>query len=144
MVPLGYVKSGCTFYIFSSPEISSEDTGHLCQSVLQDFSSVLSVDPSSSGARMPALENGLGPQENGHQDRDITDDSDGVISSSLMVKLVVMAIATITRLQSKGKLKRHGTNCVTWFLLWMKFMTSYRYSYGKCSRKCGPTFASSK
>ena len=85
---------------FSSPEISNEDIGHLCQSVLQDFTNVLSVDPSSSGTRMSPLQNGL--QENGHQDDDVTDDSDGIISSSLMVKLVVMSIATITRLQSKG------------------------------------------
>ena len=89
--------------LISSPDISSEDIGHLCQSVLQDFSSVLSVDPSSSSAHMTTIENGLTPQENGHQDRDVTDDNDGIISSSLMVKLVVMAIATVTRLQSKGK-----------------------------------------
>ena len=90
---------------FSSPEISSEDTGHLCQSVLQDFSSVLSVDPTSSGASKPSLENGLSPLENGGDlEHDVTDDVEGVISSSLMVKLVVMAIAAVTRLQSKGEL----------------------------------------
>lgn len=89
--------------IVSSPEISSEDIGHLCQSVLQDFSSVLSVDPSSSNGHKPAMENGLSPQENGHQDTDVKDDKDGVISSSLMVKLVVMAISTVTRLQSNSK-----------------------------------------
>jgi len=92
---------------FSSPDISSEDTGHLCQSVLQDFSSVLSVDPSSSGA-IVSLENGLTPQENGHHECGVTDDSDGVISSSLMVKLVVMSIASVTRLQSKGKELQFG------------------------------------
>ena len=88
----------------SSPEISSEDTGHLCQSVLQDFSSVLSVDPASSNTSKPSLENGVASQENGGLEHDVTDDEDGVISSSLMVKLVVMAIATVTRLQSKGVL----------------------------------------
>lgn len=88
---------------FSSPEISSEDTGHLCQSVLQDFSSVLSVDPASSNTRKSSLENGVASQENGGLEHDVTDDEDGIISSSLMVKLVVMAIATVTRLQSKGK-----------------------------------------
>ena len=88
---------------FSSPEISSEDTGHLCQSVLQDFSSVLSVDPTSSNAGKSPLENGVASQENGGLEHDVTDDEDGAISSSLMVKLVVMAIATVTRLQSKGK-----------------------------------------
>ncbi|KAL9986002.1 hypothetical protein ACROYT_G000055 [Oculina patagonica] len=89
--------------VYNSPEISSEDTGHLCQSVLQDFSSVLSVDPASSGTNKPSLENGLASQENGGGlEHDVTDDVEGVISSSLMVKLVVMAIATVTRLQSKG------------------------------------------
>ena len=71
--------------------------------MLQDFSSVLSVDPSSSNGHKPAMENGLSPQENGHQDTDVKDDKDGVISSSLMVKLVVMAISTVTRLQSNSK-----------------------------------------
>ena len=94
-------------FFFSSPDINSEDIGHLCQSVLQDFTNVLSVDPSSSGTtHMSALQNGL--QENGHQDDDVTDDSDDVISSSLMVKLVVMSIATITRLQSKGTFVSRG------------------------------------
>ena len=88
---------------FSSPEISSEDTGHLCQSVLQDFSSVLSVDPASSNTSKSLLENGVASQENGGLEHEVTDDEDGVISSSLMVKLVVMAVATVTRLQSKGK-----------------------------------------
>ena len=88
---------------FSSPEISSEDTGHLCQSVLQDFSSVLSVDPASSNTSKPSLENGVASQENGVLEYDVTDEEDGVISSSLMVKLVVMAIVTVTRLQSKGR-----------------------------------------
>lgn len=88
---------------FSSPEISSEDTGHLCQSVLQDLSSVLSVDPASSNTSKPSLENGVASQENDGLEHDVTDDHDSVISSSLMVKLVVMAIATVTRLQSKGK-----------------------------------------
>lgn len=87
----------------SSPDIGGEDTGHLCESVLQDFSSVLSVDPSSSGTHKPVLQNGDTPLENGYQDSDATHNTDGVISSSLMVKLVVMAIATVTRLQSKGK-----------------------------------------
>ena len=93
----------CLNVSFSSPEISSEDTGHLCQSVLQDFSSVLSVDPTSSNAGKSPLENGVASQENGGLEHDVTDDEDGAISSSLMVKLVVMAIATVTRLQSKGK-----------------------------------------
>lgn len=91
--------------LFSSPEISSEDIGHLCQSVLQDFSSVLSVDPASSTpSHNSSLENGLiAAQENGGLEHDVTDDIDDVISSSLMVKLVVMAIAAVTRLQSKGE-----------------------------------------
>lgn len=93
----------CVNLLFSSPEISSEDTGHLCQSVLQDFSSVLSVDPASSNTSKPSLENGVSSQENGCLEYDVTDDEDGVISSSLMVKLVVMAIVTVTRLQSKGR-----------------------------------------
>ena len=90
--------------IHSSPEISSEDTGHLCQSVLQDFTSVLSVDPASSNTSKQSLENGITSQENGGLEHDVTDDEDCVISSSLMVKLVVVAIATVTRLQSKGKI----------------------------------------
>ena len=90
--------------LFSSPEISSEDTGHLCQSVLQDFSNVLSVDPAAcSNTGNTSLENGLTAQENGGLEHDVTEDTDGIISSSLMVKLVVMAIAAVTRLQSKGK-----------------------------------------
>ncbi|RMX45316.1 hypothetical protein pdam_00000834 [Pocillopora damicornis] len=90
--------------IKDSPEISSEDIGHLCQSVLQDFSSVLSVDPASSTpSHNSSLENGLiAAQENGGLEHDVTEDIDDVISSSLMVKLVVMAIAAVTRLQSKG------------------------------------------
>lgn len=88
----------------NSPEISSEDIGHLCQSVLQDFSSVLSVDPASSNpSHNSSLENGLiAAQENGSLEDDVTEDIEDVISSSLMVKLVVMAIAAVTRLQSKG------------------------------------------
>ena len=111
-------------YLFvSSPEISSEDTGHLCQSVLQDFSSVLSVDPASSSASKPSLENGIASQENGGMEHDVTDDMDSVISSSLMVKLVVMAIATVTRLQSRGKLR-----AVLWVkCLWNVF--SHRNKY---------------
>lgn len=93
----------CVNLFFSSPEISSEDTGHLCQSVLQDFSSVLSVDPASSNTSKTSLENGVASEENGGLEYDVTDDEDGVISSSLMVKLVVMAIVTVTRLQSKGR-----------------------------------------
>lgn len=93
----------CVNLFLSSPEISSEDTGHLCQSVLQDFSSVLSVDPVSSNTSKPSLENGVASQQNGGLEHDVTDDEDAVISSSLMVKLVVMAIATVTRLQSKGR-----------------------------------------
>ena len=73
--------------------------------MLQDFSSVLSVDPASTSTNKPSLENGLAAQENGGDlEHDVTDDAEGVISSSLMVKLVVMAIATVTRLQSKGEL----------------------------------------
>jgi len=97
------LKIFCVNLFLSSPEISSEDTGHLCQSVLQDFSSVLSVDPASSNTNKTSLENGVASQENGDLEHDVTDDEDGVISSSLMVKLVVMAIATVTRLQSKGR-----------------------------------------
>lgn len=87
----------------SSPEISYEDTGHLCQSVLQDFRSVLSVDPCASSTHPPDLQNGLTLRhENGQQDSDSVHDSHGVISGSLMVKLVVMTIAIVTRLQGKG------------------------------------------
>ncbi|KAJ7339643.1 Protein smg5 [Desmophyllum pertusum] len=101
----------------NSPEISSEDTGHLCQSVLQDFSSVLSVDPASSSASKPSLENGIASQENGGMEHDVTDDMDSVISSSLMVKLVVMAIATVTRLQSRGSQESSVATAFTLALL---------------------------
>lgn len=86
----------------NSPDISTEDTGHLCQSVLQDFNSALSVDVSPSDTQSQVQQNGFTSQENGHQHPDTISGSDGVISGSLMVKLVVMTIATVTRLQSKG------------------------------------------
>ncbi|XP_067056823.1 nonsense-mediated mRNA decay factor SMG5-like [Acropora muricata] len=86
----------------NSPDISTEDTGHLCQSVLQDFNSALSVDVSPTDTQSQVLQNGFTSQENGHQHPDTVNGSDGVISGSLMVKLVVMTIATVTRLQSKG------------------------------------------
>lgn len=86
----------------NSPDISTEDTGHLCQSVLQDFNSALSVDVSPSDTQSQVQQNGFTSQENGHQHPDTINGSDGVISGSLMVKLVVMTIATVTRLQSKG------------------------------------------
>ena len=71
--------------------------------MLQDFSSVLSVDISPSDTQPQVLQNGFTSQENGHQHPDAINGSDGVISGSLMVKLVVMTIAAVTRLQSKGQ-----------------------------------------
>ena len=65
---------------------------------------MLSVDPSPSGAHPSTLQNGFTTRpENGHQDADSVGDSESVVSGSLMVKLVVMAIATVTRLQTKGE-----------------------------------------
>lgn len=104
----------------NSPDIGGEDTGHLCESVLQDFSSVLSVDPSSSGTHKPTLHNGDTPLENGYQDSDATHNTDGVISSSLMVKLVVMAIATVTRLQSKGS--QESSMAIAFALSFLSFL----------------------
>ena len=83
--------------------MSSEDIGHLCQSVLQDFSNVLSLDPTSVSTNMASMVNGCNQEQNGEHDSDFADDSDGEISSSLMVKLVAVTITAVTRLQSIGK-----------------------------------------
>lgn len=80
--------------------VSSDEIGQLCQSVLQDLTAALVTDPAP-----PEPSNSAG---SAHTNGDLADvassseKSDGIITSSLMVKLVTMAIMAVTILENKG------------------------------------------
>ena len=86
----------------SSPKVSSEDVGQLCQSVLQDFSAALSTEPAPTESNTSASNNGIAQGNGDPSDAMPTTGIDGIITSSLMVKLVTMAIMAATMLKDKG------------------------------------------
>lgn len=81
----------------SLPRINSEEIGQLCQSVLQDFDSVMTCTVISNLIIDKPLENG---SEN--EVSKSSESSEDCISRALMIQLIAMAIMSVTRLKVEG------------------------------------------